>query len=91
MAIKEVSYAEFSFDALKPGQKTERHAPLFPRVVLEDFLKEEAAPGGGAAPDEHGGVGHVAELGPGEFFGEMCLVEPARRCASVMSPSNAVR
>jgi CRP/FNR family transcriptional regulator, cyclic AMP receptor protein len=27
----------------------------------------------------------VAELGPGEFFGEMCLVEPARRSATVVA------
>jgi methionyl-tRNA synthetase len=41
-AIKDVSFAEFRFDGLEPGQKIERHQPLFPRVVLEDFLKEEA-------------------------------------------------
>jgi CRP-like cAMP-binding protein len=27
----------------------------------------------------------LAELQAGEFFGEMCLVEPARRCASVVA------
>jgi methionyl-tRNA synthetase len=41
-AIKDVSFAEFRFDRLRRGQKIERHKPLFPRVVLEDFLKEEA-------------------------------------------------
>jgi methionyl-tRNA synthetase len=41
--IQDVSYDDFRFDGLRPGQKIERHTPLFPRVVLEDFLKEEAA------------------------------------------------
>lgn len=30
---------------------------------------------------------HVAELGPGEFFGEMALLEEHRRTASVVSTS----
>ncbi len=41
-----MSYDDFRFDGLRPGQKIERHTPLFPRVVLEDFLKEEAAAAG---------------------------------------------
>jgi CRP-like cAMP-binding protein len=34
-----------------------------------------------------GGAGgrRLAELQAGDFFGEMCLVEPARRCASVVA------
>jgi methionyl-tRNA synthetase len=41
-SIKGVSFAEFEFDGLRPAQKIEKHQPLFPRVVLEDFLEEEA-------------------------------------------------
>jgi len=41
-AITGESYAGFRFDGLSPGRKIERAKPLFPRVILEDFLKEEA-------------------------------------------------
>jgi methionyl-tRNA synthetase len=41
-AIEEEAYAEFRFAGLSPGRKIQRAKPLFPRVTLEDFLKEEA-------------------------------------------------
>jgi len=41
-SIKDVSFAELEFDGLRPAQKIEKHQPLFPRVVLKDFLEEEA-------------------------------------------------
>jgi methionyl-tRNA synthetase len=41
--INEVSFADFRFEELRAGQKIQRAKPLFPRVVLEDFLKEETA------------------------------------------------
>jgi methionyl-tRNA synthetase len=40
--ITEVPFSEFQFDGLAPGRKIERPKPLFPRVALEDFLKDEA-------------------------------------------------
>jgi CRP-like cAMP-binding protein len=33
----------------------------------------------------HGHEKELAVLGAGDFFGEMCLVEPARRCATVLA------
>jgi len=70
-AIENVSYAEFKFDGLRPGQKIERHTPLFPRVVLADFLKEEAGapvhdPAAAAVP----GAGSGKAAVPGAVSGE---------------------
>jgi methionyl-tRNA synthetase len=39
----EVSYADFRFEDLRTGSKIQRPRPLFPRVDLADFLKEEAS------------------------------------------------
>jgi methionyl-tRNA synthetase len=50
-AIKDVTFDGLEFDGLEPGQKIEKPEPLFPRVVLEDFLKEEA-PAPGAEPEK---------------------------------------
>ena len=41
-SITEVTFSEFRFDGLGTGRKIERAKPLFPRVILEDFLREEA-------------------------------------------------
>ena len=41
-AVHEESYGEFQFDGLAAGRKIQRAKPLFPRITLEDFLKEEA-------------------------------------------------
>ena len=41
-AVHEESYGEFRFDGLAAGRKIQRAKPLFPRVILEDFLKEES-------------------------------------------------
>lgn len=41
-ALEEVSFAAFRFEGLKTGLKIQRTKPLFPRVNLQDFLKEEA-------------------------------------------------
>jgi methionyl-tRNA synthetase len=40
-SIEEQPYAELSFFNFKPDQKTQKPEPLFPRVNLKDFLKEE--------------------------------------------------
>jgi len=37
-----VSYAELDFFGLPPGRQVQKPYPLFPRVNLKDFLKEEA-------------------------------------------------
>lgn len=37
-------FAEFKFEGLRAGSKIQRTKPLFPRVLLEDFLKEEERP-----------------------------------------------
>lgn len=39
--LEEESYFELAFFNLKPDQKTQKPEPLFPRVDLKDFLKEE--------------------------------------------------
>jgi len=39
--LEEESYSELTFFNLKPDQKTQKSEPLFPRVDLKDFLKEE--------------------------------------------------
>jgi len=39
--LREETYARFKFEDLKPGQKTKRSAPLFPRIKLDEFLEEE--------------------------------------------------
>ncbi|MDH7512737.1 MAG: methionine--tRNA ligase [Clostridiales bacterium] len=41
---EKMPYAEFEFEGLKAGSKIQRAKPLFPRVLLEDFLKEEERP-----------------------------------------------
>ncbi len=41
-ALEDVSFAAFRFEGLKTGYKIQRTKPLFPRVNLQDFLKEEA-------------------------------------------------
>ena len=41
-ALEDISFADFRFEDLKPGLNIQRPKPLFPRVMLKDFLKEEA-------------------------------------------------
>jgi methionyl-tRNA synthetase len=43
-APEEVPFASFRFEDLKTGLRAQRPKPLFPRVLLQDFLKEEAPP-----------------------------------------------
>ena len=43
-AIEEISFAAFRFEDLKTGLKIQRPKPLFPRVNLQDFLKEDVPP-----------------------------------------------
>jgi methionyl-tRNA synthetase len=40
--LADESFAEFRFDGLEPGRKIKRARPLFPRVTLEDFFKDES-------------------------------------------------
>lgn len=40
-SIQEESFSELKFENLKLGQKIKKPKPLFPRIVLKDFLKEE--------------------------------------------------
>ncbi len=40
-SIPDQSFAELEFEDFKLGQKIQRTKPLFPRVELKDFLKEE--------------------------------------------------
>jgi methionyl-tRNA synthetase len=73
--LEDVMYDDIKFDGLKPGQKIERHTPLFPRVVLEDFLKEEAAapvqaPAAGVARPSPVGPAAVPGAGPGQGGGK---------------------
>jgi len=42
--IEEESFSKLRFENFKPGQKTKQPSPLFPRVSLKDFLKEETQP-----------------------------------------------
>ncbi|NIM59385.1 MAG: methionine--tRNA ligase [Candidatus Aminicenantes bacterium] len=39
--IQEKTFSELKFEDLKLGQKIEKPKPLFPRITLKDFLKEE--------------------------------------------------
>ncbi len=41
--LADESFDGFRFDGLEPGRKIKRAKPLFPRVTLEDFLKEESS------------------------------------------------
>lgn len=41
---EKMPFAEFKFEGLRAGSKIKRAKPLFPRVLLEDFLKEEERP-----------------------------------------------
>jgi methionyl-tRNA synthetase len=41
-SLAEESYADCRFENMKTGVKIQRPLPLFPRVALKDFLKEEA-------------------------------------------------
>ena len=43
-APEEVPFTSFRFEDLKTGLRVKRTKPLFPRVLLQDFLKEEAPP-----------------------------------------------
>jgi len=43
-APEEVPFTSFRFEDLKTGRRVQRTKPLFPRVLLQDFLKEEAPP-----------------------------------------------
>jgi methionyl-tRNA synthetase len=43
-APEEVLFTSFRFEDLKTGLRVQRPKPLFPRVLLQDFLKEEAPP-----------------------------------------------
>jgi len=45
---EKIPFAKFKFEGLRAGSKIQRAEPLFPRVLLEDFLKEEERP----APDK---------------------------------------
>lgn len=40
-SIQEESFSELKFEDLKLGQKVKKPKPLFPRIALKDFLKEE--------------------------------------------------
>ncbi len=40
--LADESFGEFRFDGLEPGRKIKRARPLFPRITLEDFLKDES-------------------------------------------------
>ncbi len=40
-SISDQSFAELEFEDFKPGQNIQRTKPLFPRIELKDFLKEE--------------------------------------------------
>lgn len=40
-SISDQSFAELEFEDFEPGQNIQRTEPLFPRVELKDFLKEE--------------------------------------------------
>lgn len=40
-SVDEELFSELKFDNFKLGQKTKKPSPLFPRVSLKDFLKEE--------------------------------------------------
>ncbi|MCK4363521.1 MAG: methionine--tRNA ligase [Candidatus Aminicenantes bacterium] len=40
-SIQEESFSELKFENLKLGQKIKKPKPLFPRIALKDFLKEE--------------------------------------------------
>jgi methionyl-tRNA synthetase len=40
-SIEKESYSDLDFFDLKLGQKTQKPRPLFPRVNIKDFLKEE--------------------------------------------------
>jgi len=40
-SITDQSFAELEFEDFKPGQKIQRTKPMFPRIDLKDFLKEE--------------------------------------------------
>ncbi|MFQ6108659.1 MAG: methionine--tRNA ligase [Candidatus Aminicenantales bacterium] len=51
-SIEEQTFADFRFEDLKPGQKIRKPSPLFPRVSLKDFLKEEAAQTGVSQKEE---------------------------------------
>ncbi|UCC41662.1 MAG: methionine--tRNA ligase [Candidatus Aminicenantes bacterium] len=42
--IQEKMFSELKFEDFKLEQKIKKPRPLFPRVVLQDFLKEEATP-----------------------------------------------
>jgi len=45
-SLEETRFADLRFDGLKPGLKIPKGLkPLFPRVVLEEFLREEETPG----------------------------------------------
>ncbi len=39
--IQEESFSELKFENLKLGQKIKKSKPLFPRIALKDFLKDE--------------------------------------------------
>jgi methionyl-tRNA synthetase len=39
--VQEESFLELKFEDLKLGQKIKKPTPLFPRIALKDFLKEE--------------------------------------------------
>jgi methionyl-tRNA synthetase len=43
-SIEEVSLSKLQFKNFKVGQKIKEPSPLFPRVPLKDFLKEESRP-----------------------------------------------
>lgn len=51
-SIEEQTFADFRFEDLKPGQKIRKPSPLFPRVSLKDFLKEEAMQTGVSQKEE---------------------------------------
>lgn len=42
-SIEKESFSELKFENFKLGQKTKKPDPIFPRIALQDFLKEEKA------------------------------------------------
>ena len=59
-----------------------------PLISQGNFPHEFMVLESGTAEVTHDGE-HLADLGPGDFFGEMALLEEQRRMASVMTTSEA--
>jgi CRP-like cAMP-binding protein len=59
-----------------------------PLISQGNFPHEFMVLESGTAEVTHGGD-HLADLGPGDFFGEIALLEDQRRMASVVTTSDA--